>query len=243
MGHGFADKAARSVTLPFDVAKKSDPLTQALTGNKVSFNADKNLDAGLGAAYKDDAVGSSLLTENDYKKTGKIAAAAAAAYFTGGAALNYMGGSEAGAGAGAALDTGSLTAEDLALEPGIGGATSAEVGSTASEIADFQGVGGTGEGLTGATTTDSTSWFKDGTLKSIAKQAAPFVISSLLKPKTGSGGNADGAAAPTVQKPVAMPTTNSAAVAAAKKKSIIQQMANRGRASTILTGNSDILGG
>jgi hypothetical protein len=70
---------------------------------------------------------------------------------------------------------------------------------------------------------------------------APSVISSLLKPKTGSGGGSDGTA-PTVKAPVAMPTINSTAIAAAKKKSIIEQMANRGRASTILTGNNDRLG-
>ena len=42
-----------------------------------------------------------------------------------------------------------------------------------------------------------------------------------------------------------MPTADSDAVAAAKKKSIIEQMASRGRASTILTdtAGSDKLGG
>jgi hypothetical protein len=153
MGHGFADKVARSVTLPFDVMRKSDPLMQFVTNGKADFNADHNLDAGLKAAYKDDPVGNSLLTETDYTRAGKVAAAAAAIYFTGGAALNAMGGEGAGAGiAGAegglgAAGAGELTAADMALEAGVGGATVAGAGSTAAEIAAAQGVGGSAAGL------------------------------------------------------------------------------------------------
>jgi len=54
--------------------------------------------------------------------------------------------------------------------------------------------------------------------------------------------NGEGAA-PTVGAPVAMPVFNSAAIAQAKKKSVAKQMSNRGRASTIMTDDSERLGG
>ena len=51
------------------------------------------------------------------------------------------------------------------------------------------------------------------------------------------------AAAPTVAPVTPMPTADDAAVADAKKKSIAAITARQGRASTILTGNSDPSGG
>jgi serine acetyltransferase len=51
------------------------------------------------------------------------------------------------------------------------------------------------------------------------------------------------ALAPKASAVLQQPTADSTEVAAAKKKSIIEQMASRGRASTILTDTTDKLGG
>lgn len=53
--------------------------------------------------------------------------------------------------------------------------------------------------------------------------------------------NAPGQAKPiTPEKQAEMPTANDAAVQAAKRKSIAQQMAARGRASTIMSDNDKL---
>ncbi len=48
---------------------------------------------------------------------------------------------------------------------------------------------------------------------------------------------------PVLKPPTLMPVADGKAVEDAKRKSIIQQLAMRGRASTILTGNDNPLGG
>ncbi len=142
-GGGFFGKLGRSAMLPFDTIKASDPFTQFITGNKVDFNADHNLDHALAAGYKDDPIGGTLLTEDDYKRSGKIAAGAAAAFFGGGALAGSMG-SGSGVATGGVLDTGSLTTADMALAPGVGGAgaaTASTVGAGAADVAAMQGFG------------------------------------------------------------------------------------------------------
>lgn len=57
----------------------------------------------------------------------------------------------------------------------------------------------------------------------------------------GAGEPVATALAPTT--PAAMPIPNAAAVAAARRRSIASQVARRGRASTILTDNTESLGG
>lgn len=80
----------------------------------------------------------------------------------------------------------------------------------------------------------------------VGSQVGGTVQSELTKPDTpAAAAPAPPVAEPTVTTPTEMPTADSSAVAAAKKKSIIEQMAARGRASTILTdtATSDKLGG
>ena len=48
---------------------------------------------------------------------------------------------------------------------------------------------------------------------------------------------------PEIPKPITMPTIDDAAVQAAKRRSILEQISRRGRASTILTSQTDKLGG
>lgn len=206
MGHGFIDKVTKSAEAPWEMLKASDPFTQFVTGNKVDFNPDHNLDAALNEAYDSDPVGNSLLTKDDYKRTGKIAAAAAAIYFGGGAALSAANSGGAAAG---------TTAAGTTAAEGLGSAGAASAGAA---------------GATSATSTGLT----------LLKTVAPTVLSTLMRPK---GGAAEAGEIPEVTAPVTMPTPNSNDVAKARKKSLIQQMQNRGRASTILTGNSERLGG
>ena len=76
----------------------------------------------------------------------------------------------------------------------------------------------------------------------VASAAAGAVISSVLapSPKTPTL-----PAAPVASTPTTMPTTDSSAVQAAQTKALQDQIATRGRASTILsqTGTTDKLGG
>ncbi len=82
---------------------------------------------------------------------------------------------------------------------------------------------------------------------------APIAVQALvggLAASTFAGMMADkpsqnaSASAPTVSTPTAMPTPGDANTEAAKKKSLAEQLARRGRASTILTdsGATDTLG-
>ena len=61
------------------------------------------------------------------------------------------------------------------------------------------------------------------------------IISSIL------GGSA--APAPVVKPPAEMPTANSAEIQSAKRKTALRAMQRTGRQSTILTGESEKLGG
>jgi hypothetical protein len=56
-------------------------------------------------------------------------------------------------------------------------------------------------------------------------------------PSVMSGLMSDSSSAPTPTKPNVMPTPDDQAVQQAQRRSITAQMARRGRASTILTGN------
>lgn len=69
----------------------------------------------------------------------------------------------------------------------------------------------------------------------IAGSVASTVLSAALKP---SGSSSPGAM-PAVPPPITMPIANDQAAADAKKRSIAEQIARRGRASTILTGDTD----
>lgn len=82
-----------------------------------------------------------------------------------------------------------------------------------------------------------------GVAKVLDKGADPLGV--FMKPEAGAAGTTAAAAAPTVAAPTTMPTPDDKAVQDAKKKSIIEQLANRGRASTILTdqNNDQKLGG
>lgn len=82
----------------------------------------------------------------------------------------------------------------------------------------------------------------------VAKFAVPLLIggiaggaaTKLLSPKKQEVPQ-QVAAAP--EAPAVMPTPDDATIQQARKRSIIAQMGRRGRASTILTGGSDTLGG
>lgn len=78
-------------------------------------------------------------------------------------------------------------------------------------------------------------------LTSAAGAAAGGIVSSLFG---GSKGAGQAPAAPAIEKPTAMPSPDDAAAQEAKKKSLVAQIQRRGRASTILTGDttSDAMG-
>ena len=138
----------------------------------------------------------------------------------GGALGSAFGGG--GGSAGAAADTASPVVDNGSVNlfadgvPGAGGDVGASVG---------------GSGGAGTTTTatagggSSSSWLDYA--KGAAKAVAPVVINSLLQPKP-----------PKAAAPIAMP--DPLAQQQAQQQKIIQQLARRGRASTILTspGNS-----
>lgn len=152
---GFMGKLAKSVTMPFDTIKASDPLTQFLTGNKVDFNADHNLDAALNEGYDDDPIGGSLLTKDDYKRSGKVAAGAAAAFFGGGALAGAMGsgGTTVGTGVGTGTATGTGLSTTFGTGLSTGTADSLGIGLTEGSLG---GVGGglstgVGTGMSAAT--------------------------------------------------------------------------------------------
>lgn len=129
-----------------------------------------------------------------------------------GGALGAAASSGGGASAGgAAADSGSVNLFADAV-PGAGG----DVGATA---------GGAGNGATAAAGSgSSSSWLDYG--KTAAKVLAPTVVSSLLAPKP-----------PQTKAPTAMP--DPLAQQQATQQKLIQQLARRGRASTILTSPSN----
>ena len=136
----------------------------------------------------------------------------AAAGALGGAAGSAGGGAEAGAGegagAGATADSGSVNLFADAV-PGAGG----DVGATA---------GGAGNGATAAAGSGSgaSSWLDYA--KTAGKVLAPTVLSNLMQPKP-----------PKTKAPTAMP--DPLAQQQAQQQKLLQQLARRGRASTILT--------
>jgi hypothetical protein len=121
---------------------------------------------------------------------------------------------EGGAAAGAAAAGGTAQAA------GVMGATAASgAGAGYAGAAAAAGTAGAGGGLLGTLGTEA------------ASAAVSGVASSLLAPKR-----------PDLPKPTAMP--DPLAVEEARKRSLIEQMARRGRASTILTDSAgDKLGG
>lgn len=124
----------------------------------------------------------------------------------GGGAGGAVEGGAAEGGASAAADSGSVNLFADAV-PGAGG----DVGATAGTA------GGSGAG---ATTGTGSSWLDYG--KTAAKVLAPTVVSSLLAPKP-----------PKTKAPTAMP--DPLAQQQATQQKMLQQLARRGRASTILT--------
>jgi hypothetical protein len=141
----------------------------------------------------------------------------------GGAAGSAGGGAEAGAGAGAGEGAGagaSATADSGSVNlfadavPGAGGDVGATAGGAANGTAAAAGSG-----------SGASSWTDYA--KTAAKVLAPTVVSSLLQPKP-----------PKTKAPTAMP--DPLAQQQAQQQKLIQQLARRGRASTILTspGNS-----
>ncbi len=190
MCNGFMGKLARSATLPFDTIKASDPLTQFITGNKVDFNADHNLDHALAAGYKDDPIGGSLLTEDDYKRSGKIAAGAAGLFFGGGAALGAMGGGGTGAAVGEGVGTGTL-GTSVGTGVGTGTANSLGIGLTEGSLG---GVGGgmstgIGTGISGATADSLGIGLTQGAIGGgLTGESLAGVGSGLLSADVGGGG-------------------------------------------------------
>lgn len=156
-------------------------------------------------------------TSETLGKIANIVAAVWGGYEAGGAlgGATSGGGSGAAAGAGegggsaAAADSGSVNLFADAV-PGAGG----DVGATA---------GGAGNGATAAAGSGSgasSSWLNYG--KTAATAIAPSVVSSLLAPKP-----------PKTKAPTAMP--DPLAQQQAQQQKLLQQLARRGRASTILT--------
>lgn len=135
---------------------------------------------------------------------------AAAGGALGGAASSGGGGAEAGS---AAADSGSVNLFADAV-PGAGGDVGASAGTAGAAGSGAAG-GGASSGGSGAS-----SWLDYG--KTAAKVLAPTVVSSLLQPKP-----------PKTKAPTAMP--DPLAQQQAQQQKLIQQLARRGRASTILT--------
>ncbi len=130
------------------------------------------------------------------------------------------------AGAGAALGSGATDLSLAAAGTGLEAGTIA--GGAASSAAAAEGLGVIGGGAAGAAPS-----LGQQAMTAIGSGIASKAISTLMTPKMPS--------APGVPAPTEMP--DAATIAAAKQRAIIQQISNRGRASTILTdGNSTKLG-
>lgn len=148
------------ISQPARTVAVSDPLSQALTGHDVSFNPDKNLDSALRTTYQTDPIGSTIGgNENDAVRAGKIAAAAAALFFTAGAAGVGAEGGGAGAGAGteagggAAAGGGASASTVAPLVDAGTGATAVDAGAVAQEgltAADYLKYAKDAAGLVGA---------------------------------------------------------------------------------------------
>lgn len=139
----------------------------------------------------------------------------------GGAAGSAGGGAEAGAGAGAGEGGAAGGGADVA---GLEAADSAAVASEGAEPGLTAAGSGASSGSAAAGTGSSSSWLDYG--KTAAKVLAPTVVSSLLQPKP-----------PKTKAPTAMP--DPLAQQQAQQQKLLQQLARRGRASTILTNPGD----
>lgn len=151
---------------------------------------------------------------------------------------------EAAFAAGGAYSAASLEAiaasEGLAVAGGSGaaasgaGLTQAYVGANALSA---QVAAGTGGGLaSGATLPD---WMTGKVGQTVLGQVAGSAVSSVL----GSKGTPNVRGAPAIPGVTPMPLTNDVAVANARRKSLAVQTQRQGRASTILSGGSETLGG
>ena len=158
------------------------------------------------------------------------AAVAAASYYSFGAADAAL-----GAGAGAAAEGGAAAAEAgtagaaLTAAGDSAAADSGAVNLFADAVPGAGGdvgatVGGAGNGAATAGAGSSSSWLDYA--KTTGKVLAPTVVSSLLAPKP-----------PKAQAPTAMP--DPLAQQQATQQKLLQQLARRGRASTILTSPGD----
>lgn len=161
---------------------------------------------------------------------GAIANVVAAAWggsAAGGALGGLFGGAEGGAaaGAGEGLGEGAAATGGGGAAAGAGGADAAGLAAADSAAVSSEGAaaGLTESGGAAAGTSSgagSSAWVKYG--ESAAKALAPTVLSSVLSPKP-----------PKTKAPTAMP--DPLAQQQAQRQKIIDQMARRGRASTILT--------
>ncbi len=185
--------------------------TQYRTSQDRGYNTTYSRDLG----YVADAIAVYEAGDYAYDAAGLGGAAAA----TGGAAGGA--GAGAGAGTGTAMGgaAGTLGAADSAGASAQLGLTAADVGGTSGATAGAGTAAGSGAGA------GSSGWMDFA--KGAAKAVAPAVINSLLQPKP-----------PKAAAPIAMP--DPLAQQQAQQQKIIQQLARRGRASTILTspGNS-----
>lgn len=166
---------------------------------------------------------------------GQIANVVAAVW--GGAEAGGALGGALGSGGGAAAGSGEGAAGSSALGIGAGTETTAGAAETslssdaAIEAGNAGAAGGAGAGGAGAATNSpsgasgsSSSWLDYA--KTAGKVLAPTVVSSLLQPKP-----------PKTKAPTAMP--DPLAQQQAQQQKLLQQLARRGRASTILTNPSN----
>lgn len=135
-----------------------------------------------------------------------------------------LGGAGAGGGTAMGGSAGTLGAADSSVASTDLGLTAGDVGGTSSaSLTSVNGVGAAGGASSGWT----------DYAKTVGKVLAPTVVSSLLAPKP-----------PKAAAPIAMP--DPLAQQQAQQQKILQQLARRGRASTILTspgGSGGSLGG
>jgi hypothetical protein len=139
----FKKWVVNPISQPIRSIAVSEPLAQAISGHDVSFNPDKNLDAAIRTTYQTDPVAQTAgIKEDDAAKAAKIVAAAAAIYFTAGAASAAIGevGTTAGTAAGetgagwVSAEGGASYAGGLAADAATTGATTGGVISGASDI-------------------------------------------------------------------------------------------------------------
>jgi hypothetical protein len=138
-----------------------------------------------------------------------------------------------GIGAAAAVGEGAAVVGSAAATAGATEAGLLAAGATAGEAAAAgAALGGT---MTAATVGGTSMLGTLGTM--VGTQIVSSVVSNALAPKPLKGSASSGATAPTLAGVTGMP--DPLAQEAARKKSLIEQVSRRGRASTILTENSN----